>query len=99
MPLAHFSRVGGSGNRTPDLLHRREDDVLLAPVPQKGERTPTYGYPVRIQMTRPRATPLRLSLSFLFVMRWSIQLLTLPLAFVFSSAFLVGMKGIFSKAD
>ena len=28
MPLAHYSRVCGSGNRTPDLLLRRQDDDL-----------------------------------------------------------------------
>ena len=64
---------------------------------RNGERTPPCGQPARIQMMR--ATPLRLSLSFLFVMRCSIQLLTLPLAFVFSSAFLIAINGILSKAD
>ena len=29
MPLAHFSRIGGYGNRTPDLLHGRPEYVPL----------------------------------------------------------------------
>ena len=29
MPLAHFSRIGGYGNRTPDLLHGKPEDVPL----------------------------------------------------------------------
>ena len=29
MPLAHFSRIGGNGNRTPDLLHGRPEYVPI----------------------------------------------------------------------
>ena len=29
MPLAHFSRVGRSGNRTPDLLRSRPERIPL----------------------------------------------------------------------
>ena len=45
-----------------------------------GDKTPPWGVPARIQMMR--ATPLRLSLSFLGVIKCSIQLLMLPLALV-----------------
>ena len=46
-----------------------------------GDKTPPCGAPASIQMMR--ATPWRFSFSFLVDMKWRIQLLTFPLAFVF----------------